>query len=843
MQPSQYTDTHAFLKGGGEMGHLIRSFDWSQTALGTPDTWSPSLQTTLGIILNSRFPMFLLWGHQLTCFYNDAYRPSLGNEGKHPHALGKSAVDIWPEIWDIVKPLLDQVLSGGGATWSEDLLIPFYRDGKIDDIYWTFSYSPVIDGTGKRVGVLATCMETTEKVANLKQLAENKDQLHFAVEAAELGTWDFNPVTNCFTGNDRLRDWFGLPPKAEIDLSSAVSVMAERDRQRVSDAIRRAMMYDSGGSYDIDYTIIHPKTRQERRVRAKGRAWFNDDHIAYRFNGTLQDITQQEKIKEEQQKLITIMEASHEFISMAATDTSIQYGNPAALAMLGWDTFTGKTIQDCVYPKDWSIARKLLAELPETGHFSQEIRFVNVRTGNPFWLEWNAVTIMDATSGEMTGLATVSPNIMERKKIEQNLRESERRFRSLIEEAPVATCLFVGRELRVEVVNSAMTDHWGKGSSLLGRNLADILPELDGQPFLQILDNVFTSGKTYEQKAANAKLEVGGSLNTYYFDLIFKPLLDATGEVYAIMAMSVDVTRQVMDQNELKASEERYRDLSAELEEQVRERTGELETSNEELAASNEELVQANEEMAEANRLFIQSNQNLEQFAFVASHDLQEPLRKIQSFGNLLQDQYGTQLGEGAELLERMQSAANRMSVLIKDLLTFSRIANRKNTVELVFIRDIVNTVLNDLDLVITETNAQVIVESMPSLHGDASQLGQLFLNLLSNALKFHQPDTPPIIKIRCQKVSSLNLPASIKPTHWAETYHRIDIADNGIGFDPKYIDRIFQVFQRLHGRQHYSGTGIGLAICEKVVVNHGGAITAISQPGKGSTFTVYLPV
>lgn len=787
--------------------------------------------------------MFLFWGEQLICFYNDAYRPSLGNEGKHPGALGKPGAALWPEIWPVIKPLIDQVLSGGGATWSEDQCIPIYRNGKTEDVYWTFSYSCVTDESGKPAGVFVTCMETTEKVANLKQLAENKDQLHFAIEAAELGTWDLNPRTNRFIGNDRLKGWFGLPPEAEIDLPLAIRVIAENDRQRVTDTINRALVYESGGQYDIDYTVFHPKTGEERRVRAKGRAWFNEDKVAYQFNGTLQDVTQQKETEEERQKLIAIMEASHEFIGLVATDTSIQYGNPAALAMLGWDTPVGKTIQDCVYPDDWSLAKKLLVELPEKGHFSQEIRFVNARTGNPFWLEWNAVAITDATSGEVTGLASVSPNITERKKIEQNLRESERRFRLLIEEAPVATCLFVGRELRVEVVNATMIGHWGKGSSVLGKKIVDILPELDGQPFLQILDNVFMSGKTYEQKAAAATLEVGGVSSTYYFDFTYKPLRDATGAVYAIMAMSVDVTGQVTDQNELKASEERYRMLSAELEKQVRERTGELETSNEELAVSNEELVQANEEMAEANRLFIQSNHNLEQFAFVASHDLQEPLRKIQSFGNLLQNQYGTQLGEGADLLERMQSAASRMSVLIKDLLTFSRIANRKDTVELIFVRDVVNAALNDLDLVIAETNAQVIVESMPKVHGDATQLGQLFLNLLSNALKFRQPDTPPIIRIRCQKISSLNLPASIKPAHWAEYYYRIDIADNGIGFDPKYIDRIFQVFQRLHGRQHYTGTGIGLAICEKVVINHGGAITATSQPGKGSTFIVYLPV
>jgi signal transduction histidine kinase len=126
---------------------------------------------------------------------------------------------------------------------------------------------------------------------------------------------------------------------------------------------------------------------------------------------------------------------------------------------------------------------------------------------------------------------------------------------------------------------------------------------------------------------------------------------------------------------------------------------------------------------------------------------------------------------------------------------------------------------------------------------GDASQLGQLFQNLLSNALKFHQPDVDPIIRIRSYLITTSQLPADVKPTRPANAYHRIDISDNGIGFDPKHAERIFQVFQRLHGRSTYAGTGIGLAICEKVAANHGGAITAHSQPGQGATFSLYLPV
>src|SRR5688572_32581203 len=126
MQTAAKPELLTFLQGGGEMGKLMRSRDWSRTPLGPPVEWPQSLRTTLSIILNSKFPMFLWWGPELICFYNDAYRPSLGNDGKHPHILGMRAEEAWSEIWATIKPLIDQVLSGGGATWSEDQLIPIY---------------------------------------------------------------------------------------------------------------------------------------------------------------------------------------------------------------------------------------------------------------------------------------------------------------------------------------------------------------------------------------------------------------------------------------------------------------------------------------------------------------------------------------------------------------------------------------------------------------------------------------------------------------------------------------------------------------------------------------------
>ena len=425
--------------------------------------------------------------------------------------------------------------------------------------------------------------------------------------------------------------------------------------------------------------------------------------------------------------------------------------------------------------------------------------------------------------GTITGVTVVCVEITDQVVARQQIEESERRFRSLIEKAPIATCLFVGRDLRIEIANEAMIAIWGKGPLVIGQPLALALPELDGQHFLTTLDGLFTTGTTFEAKGGRADLVIDGQLNTYYFDYSFNPLRDAAGKVYAIMEMAVDVTAQVLSRRYLEESEERYRTLASELEQQVQERTQQLQTSIQELERSNE---------------------NLQKFAYVASHDLQEPLRKIQQFGDILKSQYREEgLGNGIDYLERMQLAAARMSLLIRDLLNYSRISTHRDRSVSVSLQAVVSSALTDLELVMAETGAQVNVEPLPTISGDPSQLGQLFQNLLGNALKFRQPDKTPQIDIRSVLVGADELPPSVKPTRGAPAYYRIEIADNGIGFDDHQVDRIFEVFQRLHGKNKFAGTGIGLAICAKVATNHGGAITASSRPGQGATFSVYLPM
>jgi signal transduction histidine kinase len=228
------------------------------------------------------------------------------------------------------------------------------------------------------------------------------------------------------------------------------------------------------------------------------------------------------------------------------------------------------------------------------------------------------------------------------------------------------------------------------------------------------------------------------------------------------------------------------------------------------------------------------SNEELRNFTNVASHDLQEPLRKIQTFGEMLQDRYSGALdARGMGYLQRMRDSAGRMQVLLSELLTFSRATNKTYQFGKVNLEQVIRQVLIDLDWQVEQKQAQVVLSDLPVLEADEGQITQLFQNLISNALKFHSPGRNPEINIYS--------PYAKNKTD-NEGMCEIRIQDNGIGFNEKYLDRIFQPFQRLNQNGNFEGIGMGLSICRKIVDNHGGTITAHSSPGKGTTFVVRLP-
>ncbi len=250
------------------------------------------------------------------------------------------------------------------------------------------------------------------------------------------------------------------------------------------------------------------------------------------------------------------------------------------------------------------------------------------------------------------------------------------------------------------------------------------------------------------------------------------------------------------------------------------------------------EIKMYEEELKENIKELERSNSELEQYAYAASHDLQEPLRKIRAFGSVLQDTQSEKLDEkGQQQLKKILSAAERMSSLIKDILSFSSVRKEEHFIE-TDLTTVIEGVMQDLDLVITQKNAHIIYDNLPVIKAIPLQMNQLFYNLLNNSLKFAKQDQRAEVEIRCRKLNENERPPSLEKL----TYYEIIIKDNGIGFKQEYVDQIFGLFKRLNDKQYYPGSGIGLALCRKVVDNHHGYIRAEGRENEGAAFYIYLP-
>ncbi|HZG00701.1 MAG TPA: ATP-binding protein, partial [Chitinophagales bacterium] len=291
-----------------------------------------------------------------------------------------------------------------------------------------------------------------------------------------------------------------------------------------------------------------------------------------------------------------------------------------------------------------------------------------------------------------------------------------------------------------------------------------------------------------------------------YLHVQGKPRFTATGDFIGYLGVVTDVTER--------------KEFVRELEQRVQERTRQLQESNAHLERSNAEL---------------------EQFAYIASHDLQEPLRKIKTFADRLsRDAVFEQNETGARYLEKIIGSAERMHTLIHGVLEYSKLSHAYENFDSVDLNAVLSNVLVDFELTLDQTNAAVTFEKLPIVEAVALQMNQLFTNLVGNALKFTKPNEPPVLHVGCRLLSGLDALALGLDQNRA--YFDISVKDNGIGFSEQYADQIFVIFQRLHGRHLYGGTGIGLALCRRIVNNHQGVIYARSRENEGAEFHVVLP-
>lgn len=483
--------------------------------------------------------------------------------------------------------------------------------------------------------------------------------------------------------------------------------------------------------------------------------------------------------------------------------------NPVFEKQTGLKDAVGKTALQLV-PNLESTWLTLYGNVALTG---EPKRFVEGSKAMGRWFEVFAFKIGDESSRQVAVLFT---DITQRKNSEEALRQSEQNLRNTILQAPFAMGILRGHDFVVEIANNKMFELWGRGKEeVLGKSIFEALPEVRNQGYEELLTKVFTTGKTFSALGIPVTLPRNNTVETVYIDLLYEAFREADGSISGIVAVAIDVTQQVLAKQKIELA--------------VAERT--------------QELAQANEALMRSNLELARSNQNLEQFAYAASHDLKEPLRKIQIFSDRLKTRLQSSLTDEAKTyFDRIQLATHRMKTLVEDLLTYSYVSRGVETREMVNLNETVRQVLVDLELEIEQRKASIVIDALPTIRGHRRQLQQLFQNLISNGIKFKKPAELPNVDIRCT-ITGYDQPTPIDLQKRSQLFYLIEVKDNGIGFNPEDAERIFTVFTRLHRIPEQAGTGIGLSIVRKVVENHGGYVWAESKPDVGANFKIMFPV
>lgn len=411
--------------------------------------------------------------------------------------------------------------------------------------------------------------------------------------------------------------------------------------------------------------------------------------------------------------------------------------------------------------------------------------------------------------GTISGLFCACTETTEKVLAIKRMIDSECNLQNIILQAPVAMCILKGESFIVEIANERMFELWGKNAEeLINKPIFEGLPEAREQELEQILRDVYKQGKSFKADERPVQLPRKGKLQTIFLNFVYEPLRSGDDSISGVMAVAIDVTDQVIARQKIEESEDV-------LHRKVLERTAELE----------------------------RSNRSLEEFAHAASHDMKEPIRKIHFFTDSLKKSLSSKLSSNeARMFERMENATKRMGMLIDDLLEYSHASYQPHEMETIDLNEKIQKVLEDLELTIEEKKAVITVEKLPVVRGFRRQLQQLFHNLIGNALKYNKPGQAPEVRIRSQVVKGQDAQVHLLPEELNKEFHLIEVSDNGIGFEQENAERIFQMFQRLHGKTEYPGTGVGLSIARKVVENHNGHIWAESEPGQGSRFKVLLP-
>ncbi|HYJ89763.1 MAG TPA: PAS domain S-box protein [Pyrinomonadaceae bacterium] len=657
-----------------------------------------------------------------------------------------------------------------------------------------------------------------------KRLQESEERWQLALHVNDDGIWDWDIRNKRYFYSPRWRKMFGYDETEAIDESPAnIEQFFHPDDRPLALALRNQLR-EGGTPYFDEEFRHHCKDGSYKWVRCRGQALLDPETgRVERVIGLDTDIELKKRAELEHEAIATILQGVSETSNLdellALIHRSIGnviYAENCFVALFDKSSnlfrmkFFVDKFDEPPPPADLNGTRTqyvfrtekpLFLDTERTKQLEREGAFRLVGTAPHFWLgipmktpnEVIGVLVVQSYDEEhayslkdLEFLNSVAGQIalaIERKMAEEALRLSEEKHRVLFESNPFPVYVYDTESLRFLVVNEATVSHYGysKEEFLNGLTLQDLRPAEDHADLLERVSRVNRQRDTIAAPSRHKKKD-GTLINVE----ITSHVLDLAGRQAEIVLVN-DITERLLAEEQLKLF----------------------------------------------NQKLQQSNRELQDFAYVASHDLQEPLRKVQTFSDRLGSKYADRLDEtGLDYLERMRSAASRMQILIQDLLSFSRVTTKAQPFTQVDLEQITREVLSDLEVKIEETGAVIETQNLPKVDADPLQMRQLIQNLVGNALKFRRSSVSPVIKISATNGQS----------DGHGPFYTITVEDNGIGFDEKYLDKIFTVFQRLHGRAEYEGSGIGLAVCRKIVERHHGGITAQSTTGQGSKFIFTLP-
>ncbi|KQX13554.1 PAS domain-containing sensor histidine kinase [Flavobacterium sp. Root420] len=820
---------HYFLAGGGKMGELIRTKDWSKTVLGDPETWPPSLCTMVAVMLSNPFGMYIAWGDNYTQLYNDGYLPILGS-AKHPDALGISAEQTFSEIWDIIGPMFAGAMEGTPVGFL-NFMLPLNRNGFIEECYFDFSYSPIRKEDGTVGGVLVTAIETTETIRDITDEKKHQQELELSEKRFRTLVME-SPVPKAIVkGKDMVIEIANavllknIWKKKESDVQGKklFKIFPELRKQKYAQLLEQ--VYETGNVYAESESLLYINRNgknHEYYIDFEYAPQRESDNTISGIKITLIDVTEKvqarKKIEESEKRFRSLTESIPQLIWETDEKGNLLFASGKWFEYTGIEPSGEAEWRAMIHPDDFDENAKIWSHSLATGAaYRCDVR-VKRKDGNYRWHAVIGEPVLDIDNtiikwvGAFTDIHTekaftheleqqVAARTKELSLMNESLQKSEERYHLMVEEVQDYAILYLNHEGIVENWNLGAEKIKGyKAEEIIGKNFSNFYTESDRNSNLpqKLLNIAIEKGKATQE---GWRVRKDGSL--FWASVVITAVHNKKGQVIGFSKVTHDLTEKKKADDKLKLNALELEQKNAELE---------------------------------------KMNQELQSFAYISSHDLQEPLRKIQTFATLILEKEFENLSDnGKDKFQRMQNAAKRMQTLINDLLSYSRTNIQERIFEKTDLSKIVDEVKDDLQEEIEQKNATI--ENCESCEANIIpfQFRQLLYNLISNSLKFSNPETPVVIKISSKIVKGAAL--ENKKLEKDTNYCHIQIKDNGIGFEQQYSSKIFEVFQRLHGKLDYTGTGIGLAIVKKIVDNHNGIITATGEKNKGATFDIYIPV